>query len=117
MSIRLFLTCHEHNKPLRARRESGIHLSHLLRIREEIAHRDELVAATLNGSLGEYLNLKGWNRWFSTASAAFLVHHRACRIGIGIVDEYGRPYSLVNDADRGAVPDRQHYIRATSVGA
>jgi len=72
MSTWLYLTCLNHDPPLRSDDESGQHLCDLDDIRQDIRDRDVLIRLyALNG-------LQGWR----ASSARFLTDHPTCRIGI-----------------------------------
>lgn len=85
MSTWLYLTCLDHDPPLRADNESGQHLCDLDDIRQDIRDRDALVRLYMVDGV------KGWR----ASSARFLARHPKCRIGI--VDEHGDYHDLDGD--------------------
>ena len=87
MSTYLYLTCLDHDPPLRAESESGQHLYDLPDIRTDIRDRDALVRLWDDGALGQR-----WTGLPRVNSLRFLSQHRTCRIGI--VDEYGETHPL-----------------------
>lgn len=89
MSTWLYLVCRDHEPPLVADAESGQHLSDLRQIREDIAHRDDLLRLWR-----EVEDLDMHVEWddFRRRTARFLREHPTCRIGIK--DEYGREHPI-----------------------
>lgn len=91
MSTYLYLTCLDHDPPLRAESESGQHLCDLPAIRADVTrNRDSLVRLWDEGCLNPY------GAPFRANSARFLAQHRTCRIGI--VDEYGETYPALEES-------------------
>lgn len=92
MSTYLYLECLDHDPPLQAEDESGQHLYDLRRIRAEIAHRDELVAAHPDGvpMVSGFDDIDGY---FQSNSVRFLAAHPKCRIGIR--DDYGHEHPTI----------------------
>ena len=82
MSTYMYLTCIDHDPPIRAREESGQHYYDLPRIRAEVADRHGLVARLQSGARSEH-----YDNYFTRNSALFLRYHPSCRIRIET--EYG----------------------------
>lgn len=87
MSTYMYLKCLDHDPPLLAGRESGQHTYDLPQIRADIAQREVLVAAFDQDAVTD--------DYFRSATIWFLAFHRKCRIGIE--DEYGDQYPLVDE--------------------
>ena len=86
----MYLVCLDHDPPLRAEDESGQHTYDLEQIQKDVHRRDAFVAmADADPDYGHH---------FRNNTARFLVRHRKCRIGIE--DEYGREYPVVDGEKR-----------------
>lgn len=95
MSTILYLTCEDHDPPLRADSESGQHLSDLPQVRDDIAERESLLAErdAVEDTGATYTT----GSPFRDGSVRFMAEHRKCRIGI--VDEYGRAHEVTDRGD------------------
>lgn len=140
MSTYFYLECFDHPTPLRNPRESGQHhynvpaIVDLIARRAEIAERFAHDGHTLDGDeslawLAEKMYAYGFTdprregdthfsfnptdvSYFAAQSAAFLVTHRDCNLGL--VDEYGRYYNPLTgealDADAAPMGTREAHV-------
>jgi hypothetical protein len=87
----MYLTCLDHDPPLCSDGEVGQHTYDLPDIRKAIANRH------LFCQLADVDICPDYGSYFTNNAARFLATHRRCTIGIE--DEYGRKYLLVEGED------------------
>ena len=92
MSTWIYIRCESHDPPLESEDESGQHLYDLPQIRADIADRERLVEwYTGDNASGLWYELE----YFRRHTVKFLAKHQRCQIGIR--DEYGREWPLVDE--------------------
>ena len=90
MSTTFYLECLDHD-PVLSSDEVGQHSYNLPTIRSDISNR-ELFSSLANADLWP-----DWGHHFRSNAISFLIRHPHCRIGIR--DEYGKDYPLVDEKD------------------
>lgn len=93
MSTWIYLRCLDHNPPLVADDESGQHLYDLPQLRNDLAHRSEMLAHD-DADDGDY---EDGLHYFRRNTLRFFRKHRECVLDI--VDEYGGTHSPTGDPE------------------